>query len=323
MQTTATKISSTSAKSRTTTELHSRRLSARSFCFGRFVFALMPALMPALLPPRQPAVCVEPQRVSWTPARPRAGSLFEVRIRETGDSLALRTAEWRVAGVSLHPESARRVTGVAVVHAAVPIDSVSGATLRVVCAAGVQEFRIPTDSGSYRLERLRVAPRFSAPPDSALAARLEREAAAAAAVSEASHETPVLWRSPFAVPRPSRITSSFGSGRMFNGAVVSRHMGTDYAGAIGAPVRAANRGVVRLTGAFYLGGNVVYVDHGAGFVTAYLHLSRTLVAVGDTVDRGEEIGRVGATGRVTGPHLHFIARYGGITVDPLSLIGRR
>jgi murein DD-endopeptidase MepM/ murein hydrolase activator NlpD len=99
-------------------------------------------------------------------------------------------------------------------------------------------------------------------------------------------------------------------------------MGTDYAGATGSPVFAANRGVVRLVDRFHLGGNVVYLDHGAGLVTAYLHLSRTRVAAGDTVGRGQRIGDVGATGRVTGPHLHFIARYGQITVNPVSLIGK-
>jgi murein DD-endopeptidase MepM/ murein hydrolase activator NlpD len=76
---------------------------------------------------------------------------------------------------------------------------------------------------------------------------------------------------------------------------------------------------VRIVGAFYYGGNVVYLDHGAGLTSAYLHLSRQLVAAGDTVERGQEIGFVGATGRVTGPHLHLIVRYGSVTVDPLSL----
>ena len=70
---------------------------------------------------------------------------------------------------------------------------------------------------------------------------------------------------------------------------------------------------------FFLGGKVVYVDHGEGLVTAYLHLSKHRVAVGDTVERGMVLGQVGATGRVTGPHLHFIARYGAVTVDPHSV----
>ncbi len=115
------------------------------------------------------------------------------------------------------------------------------------------------------------------------------------------------------------MTSRFGTAREFNGDVVSRHMGTDYAGAVGAPVRAANRGVVVLVADFYLAGKAVYVDHGAGLVTGYFHLSRAAVAEGDTVRRGQVIGRVGQSGRVTGPHLHWVARYGNISVDPASL----
>ena len=71
---------------------------------------------------------------------------------------------------------------------------------------------------------------------------------------------------------------------------------------------------------FFLAGNVIYINHGGGVVTAYFHLSKPLVAVGDTVARGQQIGLVGATGRVTGPHLHWAARYGTITVNPLDLV---
>jgi murein DD-endopeptidase MepM/ murein hydrolase activator NlpD len=177
-------------------------------------------------------------------------------------------------------------------------------------------------AADYPVERLRVAPRFSAPPDSALAAGMAREAAMAADVSRGAHDTPRLWTAPFRRPRESRVTSSFGRGREFNGTITSRHLGTDYAGAVGAPVRAANRGVVRLVESFFLGGNVVYLDHGAGLVTAYLHLSAQSVAVGDTVERGAVIGKVGATGRVTGPHLHWITRYGAVTVDPASVLAQ-
>lgn len=270
------------------------------------------------------APCLDISQLSWSPARPRAGTLFDVRVRLGTATLLPAGLLLHVAGVRLHPAQSSPSDGTLRVLAAAPIDSVFGVTLRIECAAGEsRNVRIATDSGAYRLERLRVAPRFSAPPDAALAERQREEADRAARVSDAAHDTPVLWKAPFAAPRNARITSRFGTGRTFNGQVVSRHMGTDYAGAVGAPIRAANRGVVRLTGSFYLGGNVVYVDHGAGIVTAYLHLSRTLVAVGDTVDRNTVIGRVGATGRVTGPHLHFIARYGGITVDPITLIGRR
>jgi murein DD-endopeptidase MepM/ murein hydrolase activator NlpD len=107
---------------------------------------------------------------------------------------------------------------------------------------------------------------------------------------------------------------------VYNGEVQSRHLGTDFAGAIGAPVRAPAQGVVALVADFYLAGRAVYIDHGAGLVTAYFHLSKALVREGDTVVAGQRIGLVGRSGRVTGPHLHWVARYGAISVDPMSLL---
>jgi murein DD-endopeptidase MepM/ murein hydrolase activator NlpD len=207
--------------------------------------------------------------------------------------------------------------------APVPIDSPDTLLVVVRCTLGGSTdsvlTRVATSSGNYPIERLRVAPAFGRPPDPATAARIERESQRAVEVATRAHTTPRLWDGPFAFPRDSRITSGFGGGREYNGTITSRHMGTDFAGATGAPVRAANRGVVRIVDAFYYGGNVVYIDHGVGLSSAYLHLSEQLVAAGDTVSRGQTIGRVGATGRVTGPHLHFIVRYGSVTVDPLSL----
>lgn len=250
--------------------------------------------------------------IRWTPSIPTSGTLFRVYVSDSAN-VSTMTA----AGEPLHLMGRR--DGVSAL-AAVPIDSADGLSVQWTCRDGQSgSVRIATRAGAYPLERLRVAPKFSAPPDSALARRMRLEAERAAAVSRASHDTPPLWTQAFAVPRASRVTSGFGGGRTFNGTVTSRHMGTDYAGGVGAPVRAANRGVVRLVGRFHLGGNVIYLDHGAGIVSAYLHLSKQLVAEGDTVARGAVIGHVGATGRVTGPHLHFIARYGGITVDPASL----
>ncbi|HUR93732.1 MAG TPA: M23 family metallopeptidase [Gemmatimonadales bacterium] len=167
-------------------------------------------------------------------------------------------------------------------------------------------------------ERLTVAPRF-AQPDSVSRARIEGELAQSRNVSRQAHDTPRLWSGAFRRPRPTRITSGFGSGREYNGTVTNRHLGTDFAGKVGAPVRAAGRAVVALVADFYLAGHAVYLDHGGGLVTGYFHLSRADVATGDTVSAGQVIGGVGRSGRVTGPHLHWIARYGTITVDPMSL----
>ncbi|MBX6364071.1 MAG: M23 family metallopeptidase, partial [Gemmatimonadetes bacterium] len=231
--------------------------------------------------------------------------------------------EGSFAGEPLHFAAADG--GGAEALAAVPIGAAGADTLRLVVpgaaggGAGEMRVAVPIRPGQYRMERLSVAPRFGREPDAATAARIERERERAAAVARAAHATPRLW-SGFVRPRASRVTSGFGDGREFNGAVDSRHLGTDFAGAVGEPVRAAGRGIVALVDSFYLAGNVVYIDHGGGLVTGYFHLSAADVAPGDTVEAGQVIGRVGATGRVTGPHLHWVARYGGIDVDPLSLL---
>src|SRR5215203_1334257 len=264
--------------------------------------------------------CGDSAAISWEPGTPREGTLFRVRLDHGTPGTTL---SGEVAGEPLHfapaPGADRAES-----FAAAPVDRSDSLAIRVFCSHGEQtdtlQASLVAARGEYPIERLRVAPTFGREPDSALAARIRRESDRAAAVAVGSHDTPRLWTEPFVRPRDSRITSGFGRGREFNGAITSRHMGTDFAGATGAPVRAANRGVVRIVGSFHYGGNVVYVDHGLGLTSAYLHLSRQLVAEGDTVERGQVIGRVGATGRVTGPHLHLIVRYGRVTVDPVSLL---
>jgi murein DD-endopeptidase MepM/ murein hydrolase activator NlpD len=193
--------------------------------------------------------------------------------------------------------------------------------LRVASGGATDSLELPlaVQRVVYASERLRVAPRY-AEPDSAARTRIAGELAQSRAVSRQAHDTPRLWSGPFVRPRPTRITSPFGNGREFNGRVTTRHLGTDFAGTMGAPVRAANRGIVALVADFYLAGHAVYIDHGAGLVTGYFHLSRVDVAPGDTVETGQRIGGVGRSGRATGPHLHWIARYGAITVDPASLL---
>jgi murein DD-endopeptidase MepM/ murein hydrolase activator NlpD len=258
--------------------------------------------------------------VTWSPAAPRQGTLFTVRA--TTDGFADRPTGV-FAGEPLHfePDSAGGWWALAAVS--VDADGTGALIVEVGSGAGREEARleVPIAAGRYAMERLTVAPAYVAPPDSALAARIERESARAMAVARGAHDTPRMW-SPEAVTRPrgSRITSGFGNGREFNGQVQSRHMGTDLAGAMGEPVNAAADGVVAIVDQFYLGGRVVYIDHGGGLSSAYLHLSATAVAQGDSVRAGQRIGSVGATGRVTGPHLHWIVRYGGVTVDPLSLL---
>jgi murein DD-endopeptidase MepM/ murein hydrolase activator NlpD len=263
-------------------------------------------------------------KLAIAPSRPNPGSI--VRLAVT-DSVAVKDSIVAVRGtMSGEPLHFRRASrGVWRALGAVPVDSAPAAAAEVIAErssgrADTLRARVEPPPMPPPSEQLSVAPRFGQPMDSATEVRVAAEGARAREVGRRSHERPRLWTAPFLAPRPSAITSRFGTGRTFNGTVTSRHLGVDYRGATGAPVRAANRGVVALVDTFYLGGRIVYVDHGEGIVTAYMHLSRALVSVGDTVARGERIGLVGSTGRVTGPHLHWAARYGTLTVNPLGLL---
>ena len=178
---------------------------------------------------------------------------------------------------------------------------------------------LPVRRSGYPSEVLKVAPGY-VKPDSAAAARIQSEIRKSGEVSRRSQARTRLWAGPFRLPRSSRITSAFGTARVFNGEVQSRHLGTDFAGAVGTPVLAPGGGVVALVAHFYLAGGTIYLDHGGGLVTAYFHLSRAYVRQGQTVKAGQRIGAVGSSGRVTGPHLHWVARYGTISVDPMSLL---
>jgi len=258
--------------------------------------------------------------VRWSPAILTEGSIAVVTVSGAASAAGVTG---RLAGEPLHFLPA----GGGVFRALAPFPIGSRDTvalpLTVVGENGSRRkvtARIPVGRGAFTIDKLTVAPSFGRRPDSATAARIERETALALAVYRSAHQTEPQWVSEFVQPVESRVTSGFGQGREFNGTIRSRHLGVDLDGTTGTPVRAANRGVVALVGDFYYSGNVVYLDHGNGLVTAYMHMSRIEVAQGDTVSAGQVIGRVGATGRVTGPHLHWTARYGRVAVDPLSLI---
>ena len=276
---------------------------------------------------QQPRLIVEPRA-------PAPGSLVRLTIDHAGrhdDSLVSATGS--MAGEPLHFRPYRAaglqaLGGVPVdasdsVIATAELVTASGArdTLRLVMVFPHQPQPLASSRGRMRgASRLRVDRRFTRPMDAATEARIERENEVARSIGHRAQDTPQLWTLPFLRPRQARVTSRFGSGRVFNGRVSSSHLGIDYRGATGDPIYAANRGVVALVDTFFLAGNVVYIDHGDGIVTGYFHMSQPEVAAGDTVERGQEIGRVGATGRVTGPHLHWSARFGALTIDPADLL---
>lgn len=132
-----------------------------------------------------------------------------------------------------------------------------------------------------------------------------------------SLSTAQLWEHPFIVPTEGRRTSPYGVLSVYQGKPRGWHRGTDFAAPVGTPVYAANHGIVRLAELLPVSGNVVFIDHGIGIVTSYLHLSALHVRTGQRVRKGDLIGAIGSTGLVTGPHLHWALRTNGVLVDPL------
>jgi murein DD-endopeptidase MepM/ murein hydrolase activator NlpD len=171
----------------------------------------------------------------------------------------------------------------------------------------------------YPTTELEVEERFVelSPEDQA---RADREAAETSAIYDTF--TPErLWTGAFAVPvRGAKDGRNFGHRRVFNGQPRAPHSGADLRATTGTPILAANRGRVVLAKDLFFSGNAVFIDHGYGLYTTYLHLSRIDVAVGDLVEQGQQIGLAGATGRVTGPHLHWGVRLLDARVDPFSLV---
>jgi murein DD-endopeptidase MepM/ murein hydrolase activator NlpD len=187
----------------------------------------------------------------------------------------------------------------------------AGATERAVVAIGdypytVQRVTLPTDQHvDLSAEDL---------------ARSERERERIDALW-AARDTERRFELPIAAPL-ERLASqgSFGKRRIFNGQPRSPHSGEDYRATAGTPVLAAASGAVALAEEHFFGGKSVFLDHGDGLFTMYLHLSEILVEPGRQVRAGERIGLVGSTGRASGPHLHFGVRWRGARVDPAVLL---
>lgn len=250
------------------------------------------------------------------PGKARPGDLILIRVR----------------GVSLPP------SGKLGSHELVFVTSDSGfwalAPLELEQPAGELEVSINSASGdapdpqisgtvtviepNFNRRELSVANRYVNP-----SAKERRRLAEDQAAFDRAYDQPPLppmFTQNFRWPRQSGVTAHYGDLRLFNGAKESQHYGVDLDGRTGAPVFAANDGKVVLARRCFASGNSVVIHHGAGLFTAYYHLSRMRVEVGQKVHQGQQIGAVGKTGRVTGPHLHWAVKVDNLYVDPESLL---
>ncbi|MEF2230624.1 MAG: M23 family metallopeptidase [Pseudodesulfovibrio sp.] len=280
----------------------------------RFFRLLFPCLLLLLLP--APATAAD-----WldttVPARVGVGKPFVVRLvsRFPADALAV---EWNGRmlrmpftrkGESFEAEfllgtDLRRELGVYPLALDVHL---WGRSYRFTHAVDVVE-------SAWDHETLTVPPKMVKPPKEAMARIKKERKLIRAALDTVTPER--FWTVPFTRPVKGKMLSRFGLYRVFNGNVESRHSGLDFRAYAGTPIHAMAAGTVVLTGSFYYAGNAVCIDHGLGLVSMSCHLSRRLVGEGDRVEAGQRIGLSGATGRVTGAHLHLGVFLLGEAVDP-------
>jgi murein DD-endopeptidase MepM/ murein hydrolase activator NlpD len=258
--------------------------------------------------------------VAWFPSKPRLGDVTWLHVRNAGESAAV---EGSVDGQPL------RFFPYAGGHAAIlGIDLEMKPGVHVWRVGVVEQGREPWNAQgklsvakrSFPVERLTVPPTMVD-----LDPETERRAVAESKQLTTLYRTITperLWRGKFTKPvgTPAPGTG-FGARRIINGQPRSPHGGIDFSVARGTPVVAANTGRVALVAEFFFPGRLVILDHGLGLYTLYFHLDAASVVEGERVERAQTIGTVGATGRATGPHLHFGAQVGGARVDPSTLLG--
>lgn len=266
------------------------------------------------------------------PSRVSQGRAFVVSFEDEQSFNGI--LRWNEKEVFFVSEKVKKETGTsyqAKVMLGMPIDARQNFNLTAEVLTQKEEFidfeaEVQPLFVQWKEHNLKVASKYVQPPQEVLTqikANRVKARQALDTIGIAPH-----WELPFERPTNGNISGSFGARRVFNGEPRAPHMGTDMRGAIGNDIRAVSDGVVVIAEPMYYAGNVVYIDHGQGVLSMYGHLSAFNVKAGDTVKKGQVIGKVGATGRVTGPHLHMSVYIQGVAVDvvplytePFELIG--
>ncbi|MBL8430243.1 MAG: peptidoglycan DD-metalloendopeptidase family protein [Dechloromonas sp.] len=203
----------------------------------------------------------------------------------------------------------------------IPLDTLPGEMeIRVFSGSTVATRTVGIQIRNYPEQRLTIKDKRKVEPNPDDLARIEREKEVTETVKRRFSGTPPA--TDFTLPANGPLSSRFGLRRFFNGLPRNPHAGLDVAVGTGAPVTAPADGIVANVGDYFFNGNTVFIDHGQGLITAYMHLSRTNVRAGQAIKKGELLGAVGATGRVTGPHLHWAVILNNTPVDPELFLAR-
>jgi murein DD-endopeptidase MepM/ murein hydrolase activator NlpD len=254
--------------------------------------------------------------VSFTPAIVEAGS--PVLIVATAPDATAVEGEWLGRKLEFFKQGQKWIA-----LAGVDVEAKPGtSTAHIIAQTGNGPVdlsqTIEVHPAHYRTGTLTVPPKFVEPgPEEQKEIVADAEFKSKVFASSASEP---LWRGSFRAPVHAPPTDSFGTRRMFNGKLASIHKGMDFRAPAGTVVRASNSGVVVLARPLYFEGSCVIIDHGLGLYTLAMHFSRIDVHEGQHVVAGDRLGLSGATGRVTGPHLHWAVRWKGAYLDPAKLL---
>jgi biotin carboxyl carrier protein len=278
------------------------------------LFAILPAFIPGSIRGQ-----VRPQSITLTPAFVEAGSPELIRVEAPAG--ARLEGQWLGRKIQFfRPRDGHAWFALAGVDVEAQVGSSALTVSETLSGGEVRELSrtVEIHPAHYRTESLNVSPKFVQPGPEALK-EIEAQRQLKARVFAASAPEPE-WTGNFRAPVTAAPTDSFGVRRMFNGKLASTHTGMDFRAHMGTVVRAGNSGTVVLARPLYYEGNCVIIDHGLGLFTLSMHFSRIDVKEGQHVAQGQPLGLSGATGRVTGPHLHWAVRWQGAMLDPAKLL---
>jgi murein DD-endopeptidase MepM/ murein hydrolase activator NlpD len=251
------------------------------------------------------------------PAKPKQGDLVVIHLREPKAETVRAWFHGEELPVSVGPAGWQTLVGIDLAAPAGP-RAVTGITVK---GADVKKWKASfrVYPAGYPVQHLTLADESKVVLSDADGARAVSESTQIRTVFR--RRSPREWSGPFIHPLDAAPAGGrFGSVRIINNEPRNAHTGADYGAKLGDPVHASNSGKVVLAAEHFFAGNSIFLDHGDGLYTMYFHLSKILVTEGQEVKKGDIIGQVGATGRASGPHLHFGINYRGARINPATAL---